>query len=304
MGKQIKIYLSDGSPSGIRHCEITNWTGQALACPRSRFQELRDWPEVKRPGIYFLFGVNEITGEDAVYIGEAEQVVDRLASHVSGKDFWRELITFTSKDENLTKAHIKYLEARLIDQAQRSARYQLENTANPQMPSLPRGDRDAMEEYLESVNVVLGVLGHRLLEPLVRLPYFQELKQQYNSSSMSEGQANSQKNTNLRLCLNTSGVKASAVLTDEGFVVLNGSEVATITRKSLQSSQILLRDKLIKSGVINESGTGMTFVKDQLFNSPSQAAAVVVGYSINGRSNWTLEDGTTLKDYEDRLSSQ
>ena len=66
MGKQIRIYLADGNASGIRHAEITNWTGQALACPRSRFQELREWSEVKRPGVYFLFGPNEETGEDAV----------------------------------------------------------------------------------------------------------------------------------------------------------------------------------------------------------------------------------------------
>ena len=313
MGKQIKIFLADGSSAGVRHCEITNWTGQALACPRSRIQELKDWPEVKRPGVYFLFGANENTGEDSVYIGEAENVLDRLTSHISGKDFWKELITFTSKDENLTKAHIKYLEARLIEMAQRSGRYQLENSANPQLPTLPRGDRDAMEEYLESAKTVLGVLGHRLLEPLIRPSVAQKIEQRPIDFSTlakpdieTEGSngGSEQPISNVKLWLNTSGIKASAVVTDEGFVVLSGSKVATSVQKSLQTSQSLLRDKLIKSGVIVTHGDGMVFQRDQLFNSPSLAAAVIVGYSINGRTNWTLENGTTLKEYEDRISSQ
>lgn len=136
MGKTIKIYLANESVSGIRHAEIANWSGQALACPRSRFQELREWLEVQRPGIYFLFGVDDQTAEEAVYIGEAEVVLDRLASHMSGKDFWTEVITFTSKDENLTKAHVRYLESRLIGMARRAGRYSLANATSSQLPLL------------------------------------------------------------------------------------------------------------------------------------------------------------------------
>jgi hypothetical protein len=41
-GRQIKIYLADGSVTGIRHAEIVNWTGQALAIPRNRVKELEE----------------------------------------------------------------------------------------------------------------------------------------------------------------------------------------------------------------------------------------------------------------------
>src|SRR5882762_7257324 len=102
-GKSIRIYLADGSVSGIRHGEIVNWTGQAISCPRARFAELKEWAEVRRPGVYFLFGVDEDLGRDVVYIGEAEIVIDRVSSHITGKDFWSELVAFTSKDDNLTK---------------------------------------------------------------------------------------------------------------------------------------------------------------------------------------------------------
>ncbi|MFM9428252.1 hypothetical protein RCH10_004714 [Variovorax sp. GrIS 2.14] len=117
LGKSIRIYLADGTVSGVRHGEIVNWTGQAIACPRTRFQELREWPEAKRPGVYFVFGSDEETGQEAVYIGEAEVVLDRLYQHISGKEFWSELVAFTSKDDNLTKGHVRYLESRLVSLA-------------------------------------------------------------------------------------------------------------------------------------------------------------------------------------------
>jgi len=126
-GRTIKIYLSDGTPSGIRHIEIINWSGQAVYCPRSRFAELAKWDEIKRPGVYFLFERQSNDSDNRVYIGESENVIKRLNTHDREKDFWNELVIFTSKDENLTKSHIKYLEARLSALAVQAERYKIEN---------------------------------------------------------------------------------------------------------------------------------------------------------------------------------
>ena len=123
MGKTIRIYLADGSVSGIRHAEIVNWTGQAVSSPRTKNKSLVDWDESKKPGVYFLFGIDEESGRDAVYIGEAENVFDRLQNHIANKDFWNEVIFFTNKDENLTKSHVKYLESRLIKLVKGLGRY-------------------------------------------------------------------------------------------------------------------------------------------------------------------------------------
>ena len=147
-GKNIRIYLSDGTVSGVRHAEIVNWTGQAISCPRNRINDLNDWPESKRPGVYFLFGTDNETTQQSVYIGEAENVYDRMLNHVANKEFWNEAIFFTNKDENLTKSHVKYLEAKLIELAGRANRYKLENGNSPSTPSIPKGDRDAMEEFI------------------------------------------------------------------------------------------------------------------------------------------------------------
>jgi len=256
LGKSIRIYLADGGVTGIRHGEIVNWTGQAIACPRTRFTELREWAEAKRPGIYFLFGQNEESGQDSVYVGEAEVVFERLCSHISGKDFWTELIAFTSKDDNLTKAHVRYLESRLVALANSAGRYAIENSASPQLPSLPRADRDAMEEFIGGIQTLLGVLGHRVLEPLVD---------------------------------RTPGPIAT------------GETPATV-QNSLSVGYRALRERLISSGVLIENGAKLKFVKDQLFRSPSQAAAIVVGYSINGRDNWKTPSGVSFTDFENRLA--
>lgn len=305
MGKTIKIYLPDESVSGIRHAEITNWSGQALACPRSRFQELREWSEVRRPGVYFLFGVAEESGENAVYIGEAEVVIDRLSSHLVGKDFWTEVVAFTSKDENLTKAHVRYLEAQLLEMAKRANRYNLLNCSSPQIPSLPRSDRDAMEEFLGAVRMLMGALGHKVLDTLVSHP---------NKSSSQAPPICGISETDVEsgpvirsfpvFHLRIAGLHARGIRTDEGMVVLENSEAAAESYKSMTGGMAALRQDLIKSGVLTPSGKKFRLSQDYLFRSPSQAAGVLVGYSINGRVSWQLDDGTTYAQYENQQSER
>ena len=123
-GKQIRLFLTDGSARGIRYAELMNWTGQAFACTKSLFSKLVEWPETQRAGVYVLLGVNE-KGEDAVYIGESENVGKRLLQHLSSPklDDIIEAFFFTSKDDNLTKGHITFLEQRLVKRAEEAKQY-------------------------------------------------------------------------------------------------------------------------------------------------------------------------------------
>lgn len=305
LGKSIRIYLADGGVTGIRHGEIVNWTGQAIACPRTRFPELKEWAEAKRPGVYFLFGKNDESGQDAVYIGEAEVVLDRLHSHISGKNFWTELVAFTSKDDNLTKAHVRYLESRLVTLASDAERYTIENSTCPQLPSLPRADRDAMEEFMGGVQTLLGVLGHRVLEPLIEhaaviTPY------KSNSPSQTTAQVSPELPTHSPVTplqqqvfhLNTKNLTATAVRTDEGLVVLKNSEAAQEIKNSLPAGSRTLRENLISSGTLVTEGETFKFTKDHLFSSPSQAAAVIVGYSISGPEHWKTPSGMSFANFE------
>ena len=133
-GKTIKIFLIDGDPNGRMTCELSNWTGKAYKIPRNKIKDCKDRPDIFNTGIYLLFGKNQ-DNKDSVYIGEAETVLNRLTQHLGQKDFWNEAIVFVSKDENLNKAHVKYLENRLHDIAINVKRYYVENSNTPTLSS-------------------------------------------------------------------------------------------------------------------------------------------------------------------------
>ena len=132
----IKLFLPQGDAKRLRVGEVSNWTGKALAAPRTELEDLLAREELESSGVYFLLGVNAETGANLAYIGEAEVIRDRLKQH-KAKDFWNSVVVFVSKDENLTKAHIRYLENRLLQEAKNIGRYVLENS-NSSNPKLPR----------------------------------------------------------------------------------------------------------------------------------------------------------------------
>jgi hypothetical protein len=147
-GKTIKLFLIDGEPDGRMTCELSNWTGKAYKIPRIKIKDCSDRADLNDPGVYLLFGKDE-TGEDLVYIGEAESVLKRLTQHLTQKDFWNEAIVFISKDDNLNKAHIKYLENRLFEIAKKANRYQIENNTTPTQSSVSESDKAEMEEFIQ-----------------------------------------------------------------------------------------------------------------------------------------------------------
>lgn len=294
LGTSIRVYLADGTVTGIRHAEVVNWTGQALSCPRVRIGELGEWDQAKRPGVYLLFGTDEATDKPAVYIGEAENVFDRLQSHLSQKDFWTEIILFSNKDENLTKAHVRYLEARLTEMARVANRYEIKNGNQPQPSLLPRGDRDSMESFLGQARLLLGVLGHKVVEPIAS-----------GASTLTPGTtgpktaaAPSSASASVTFQLTAKGVTARAVMTDEGVVVLAGSGAVPKAVESTSPGYKRLREQLVQQGVLVKDGSNLKFSQDHLFSSPSAAACVVVGAAINGREAWRTPSGESLVDLE------
>ena len=294
IGRTIRIYLDDGSITGIRHAEIVNWTGQAISAPRTQIKALADWPESNKPGVYFLFGIDDASGSQALYIGEAENVLDRLSSHLANKDFWNEVVFFTSKDENLTKSHVKYLESRLVELAKSANRYVLLNGNNPQLSSLPRGDRDSMEEFIGNLRTLLGVIGHKALEPVAS----DEKVKQEQVVIPNPAEANTEQG----FTLNHKKLKANAIVNNEGIVVLQGTELSPKVNDSLAEGYRKLRQQLLDNGTIAEDNGQLTFTRDQLFTSPSQAAAIIVGYPINGRTHWLNAQGLSIKELEEQAA--
>lgn len=288
LGRTIKIYLQDGSVTGIRYAEIVNWSGQAISIPRSKMKELVQIEESKKPGIYFLFGVdeNERDNHPAVYIGESESIFDRLNQHLKHKEFWNEAIFFTSKDENLTKSHIKYLEARLIEEAKKVDRYTLDNSNDATLSALPKGDRDSMEEFIDNIRILLGTMGHKTLEPII------------SSKDISRSNI---KDINIEFTLK-GAISADAIYSNEGMIVKKGSRATRFDGSSLANGRKILKQKLIdKQVLVPENEECYIFSEDYLFNSPSQAAAIILGYLVSGPQYWIKKgENITLKQYEER----
>ncbi|AWV97983.1 GIY-YIG nuclease family protein [Arcticibacterium luteifluviistationis] len=295
LGKSIRIYLKEGSVTGIKLAEVVNLTIQALSSPRNKFTDLNEYfyKEVNTQGVYFLIGTDDETGKPKVYIGEAENVWERLKNHAINKDFWSEVILFTSKDDNITKSHIKYLESRLLEITKQTERYLLDNSNTPSLSSLPLPDRDAMEEFILNIKLLNGVLGHKFLE--AQISYKETISVIQDETTMPNVSNNLLDET--ELILSTKNITATALQTDEGLVVLSGSYVSE--KPSKNYGYKTLREELIKDGTIQKVKNGkLAFVKQHLFASPSAAAAVIVGYSINGRRSWKDQKGRTLSEIE------
>ncbi|MCZ4221934.1 GIY-YIG nuclease family protein [Pedobacter rhodius] len=302
-GKSIRIYLKDGTVTGIKFGEVVNQTIQSISCPRFRTSELKEYAEAKRPGVYFLFGQDEETGDPKAYIGEAENVFDRLQNHITNKEFWNEVVFFVSKDENLTKSHVKYLESRLIQIAFFTKRYTIDNYNQSQLSSLPPADRDAMEEFLTYIKLLIGVLGHKFLEDVTTTS---KKKEEHIplTTTIQDSEIVSMK-SNLEIFLSVSGLKAKGLQTDEGIVVLEGSEAAKDLKPSMPNGYKELRDKLIINETLVLENNKYIFKKNALFDTASPAAAIIVGYSITGPQTWKDKYGKTLKEIEEeRLKTQ
>ena len=212
--------------TGIKFAELVNQTIQALSCPRTKLTDLNInfKKEINTQGVYFLLGYEEDALKPKVYIGEAENVWDRLKSHDLKKDFWNEVIIFTSKDDNLTKSHVKYLESRIVEVSRETERYNLENENKPTLSSLPLPDRDAMEEFLSNIKLLTGTFGHKFLENTISVSVTSDNKTLITRSKEKNVVADS--TGHLELSLNIKGIKANAIQTNEGLVVLQESEVA------------------------------------------------------------------------------
>jgi len=288
IGKKITIHLDNGTVTGIRHAEMMNWTGQAISDPRNQIKTLKTWDESARPGIYFLLGISEETARPAVYIGESENVLNRLFQHDLKSDFWNEVIFFTNKDKNLTKSHIKYVESRVWELATAAKRYDVLNNQTLSESVLSRSDKHTMEGFILNMKLFLGVFGHRILEP-----YSQIVTQE--SYLVDDAEI---------LELKSKDLIATAVITDEGIVVKSGSDAANLVSENLSKGYQELKNELIENRVLIRQGKKLAFNQDQLFTSPSQAAAVITGYPMNGRIHWKNSKGQTIKEIEESMAIQ
>ena len=283
-GITITNYLSNGDPEGIIFSYMSNWSGQAIKIPRNLFAESKGLIELQRPGLYFLIGQDVDNPDDKiVYVGEANHLAERIAQHLRDvdKSFAETIVCFCSKDENLTVSHTKYLEQRTILHLSKSSEYRLLNKKEGSLINLPKMVQDEMDTYFDNMRVLLPTLGYSIL---------------HLDNKVKSGSGSIQADT---YYLEIGGFKAIANLTSNGIEVEKGSQMKIDETPSISGSYSNLRKTLREKGIVSQNDGKLIFTQNYEFPSPSTAAAIILGYSINGRTAWKNKKGKTLKELEE-----
>ncbi len=278
-GKTIELFLVNGTADSLVTAELSNWNGKAIKIPRIEIQSCTR-EDITQAGVYFLF-CKEDDGTDSVYIGESENVKDRLIQHIrdyqADKEdyYWTTAVIFIGRD--LNKTLIRYLENRLVEIAKSCKRYKILTKNTYQNTVMKESDSAVMEEFIDDIKVVINALGYKVLEPLI----------QHDSTDPSN-------DTDL-LYINSRAVKATGKTTTEGFVVLQGTVInKKMNVHSLNKRIVDLRKKWTSEDKVKDFIT----TEDLLFSSSSAAADFVLGYSASGPGTWKDKNGKTLKEIE------
>lgn len=288
-GKSIELFLVNGTADSLITAELSNWNGKAIKIPRIEVAACNR-EDITQAGVYFLF-CKEDDGTDSVYIGEAENVKDRLVQHLRDyqsekeKYYWNTAVIFIGRD--LNKALIRYLENRFVEIARNCKRYTVLTKNTYRNTVMKESQIAVMEEFVDNVKVLISALGYKVLEA-------------FNKPVLS--QENVEKNENKetlkfhleRTIKNVGKVIADGNRTSEGFVVLSGSMIASTDDNTIP---VILKERRAKANITNG-----ILQEDMLFSSPSYAAMFVIGKSANGQTSWKAEDGRTLKEVEEEES--
>lgn len=267
----ITMILRNGMPTGIVQCNLDEWIGVSYKIPRNRLNESKELKNIENTGVYILFGVDEETGENRAYIGEAENIYKRLLQHNKTKDFWNDCLVFVSQNNSLNKAHIKFIENMLYTKAKEVERFIIDNDTEPTKSSLDGADEIRAVKFYEKIVLLTSVYGYRIFDKILTQQEVKEEEIYY---------------------INSIGLKASGAQSEEGFIVFKSSQSSEEFKKASSQS---LRNKWneLRNQKIVDQGV---FLKDIIFSSPSTAAAMVLGRNSNGLTQWKNRDGKTLKE--------
>jgi hypothetical protein len=303
-GKTVRLFLVDGTPTGIITAEIMNWTGHVLSAPRNSLPRVLLREEASRTGIYLLIGEDpDQPSKLKLYVGEGDNVKSRISQHAKdeAKDFFETVVVVTSKDLNLTKSHVRYLESRIIELARLSARANLSNGTEPMAKGLPESDVADMEFFLNQISLVLPVIGVDVLRLKPDTNKISNPKNiQLDSKNISENETKG--GLDLEILSDKNRIKASAIELNDETVVLKGSYATTRTDFASNTYESL-KNQLIADGKITKDLSQDTYIfqEDVVFKSPSAAAAVILGRNSNGRIEWKLKsNGMTLKEWQNK----
>jgi hypothetical protein len=277
----IRVLVPTGDPDGLRIVEKSNWPGVGVVFNRTNYKDVVGRSEFDKTGVYVLVGASEGSLLPTIYVGEGDQVKARLNQHYGKKDFWDWAVCFVAKDDSLNKAHVQHLEARLLALARIAKQCKIDNNQEPLPPTLSEAETAFVESFLQDMLSIFPLLGLGVFEKTETIKKPTEM-----------------------LVLEGKGIKATGYEDAKGFVVVKGSQVVKDEVPSIHQYMSTLRKDLQAQGVIVDNGQQYVFTQDQVFNSPSTAAGVILGRSANGRIEWKNGAGKTLKQLQAAAADQ
>ena len=286
-GKNFNLFLIDGEVTGRIKCTLSNWTGLAYKIPNSYLSKCKERQDLKQSGVYFLFGDDE-GDKPTVYIGQAgirkngEGVLFRVAEHLKGNFDFNEVVILTTQNNSFGPTEISYLENKFTNMALETDRYKVKNGNDPNPGNVTEEKESELEEYVEYSKMVLGVLGYKVFVPLIKSD------DEYNEEELSLYLSRKVKRSNAT-------ITAKCKRTSEGFVLLSGSTIEETDAEAIPTRIKEMRADAKKNGVIKDG----VLTKNILFRSPSYASSFVLGINSNGRTNWKLKTGQSLKEFEE-----
>jgi len=149
----VNLFLAQGKHNGLRIAEITNWSGKAIAAPRSEISK----DEFNKQGVYILTGIDPETNKKTIYIGESENISNHLDNVLLNEDSWNNITAFVSKYENFTHSELKYLKENLV-QLVNNDNSTVMNVVNNNV-EISESSASIMDGYLEKCLLILPVLG-------------------------------------------------------------------------------------------------------------------------------------------------
>ena len=243
---------------------------QATLIPRSKIDEAAKRKELFGVGVYYLFGENEEGAKPLIYVGESEECLARLRQHNREKDFWQLAIVITSKTQYFTKSHVKFLEAYSAEIVNNAKRYHLENSTKPVKPHISESAEADLQDNFDTIRLLVSTLGY---------PVFEEMPKARTDETLE--------------CRGKKAI-AKAEYTEDGMVVLSGS-LANVELTSSAGPWVTgMRERLLNDGVLIREGEVYKFAINHVFNSPSAAAAAVLGRRANGWTEWKYSSGKSL----------
>ncbi|MEC8197435.1 MAG: GIY-YIG nuclease family protein [Pseudomonadota bacterium] len=287
-GRSLELFFVDGDPDGMLTAEVFNWTGHVLKLPRAQIAEGLRRTDAQRTGVYALLGM--VDERSTVYIGETENLAQRIADHARDKDWWEQAVLITSSDDGLHKAHVRYLEKRMVELAASAEGVALANGNIPGGASLNEAATSNMERFLENLQIVL---------PAIRVDILSSRRRpsaSYEPQEVAEGTSA----TRFYMSVSKHNIKAQAILRGNEFIVQKGSQCRPewIGTHAHNEGYAIRHAEFVAKGIINVAGGVGEFTENYAFSSPSAASTAIAGRSDNGRRSWKTESGVSYADWE------